>query len=442
MSVAPRHERPGLTVWAGLATPEECATLSAAVTAAGLESQTQQSGRVVTLPLAFHPLLAELAGRLAARCSAPGPGRFELVIAQAGAFQGLVTPPVGSALLDLSVASGGAIRFPGLEPSLHLPAEVGQAVCWSSDAIPTPFARAPVRRGTLVYLRWYGQPETHGTFVCLVDDETPETTTGLLRAACEERGLAYEERSPDQIDPRQPPLPEGTILYSPGTSAACALVEEQLFAPGVVTFYAGERGPASRIGMPDLSARLAGLPMPRSLWLRDRQPPEVLSEYAEWLGGFPVVLRSPGGEGGVGTMRADSVETLVGISDLLLSRGEILKMSTYVPDAMHWRCVVLGDAVLTAYKNPVRAGDFRSDPSGDIGDYNLEAPAAVAELAIAATRASGVEFAGVDVLTHPSGQVYLLECNFPCYFPVATDAAGVDVAGPMVDFLIEKSRRV
>ena len=45
-------------------------------------------------------------------------------------------------------------------------------------------------------------------------------------------------------------------------------------------------------------------------------------------------------------------------------------------------------------------------------------------------------------MDHPTGRLYLLESNFPCYFATPQEAVGTDVAGAMLDFLIEKSRRL
>ena len=59
-------------------------------------------------------------------------------------------------------------------------------------------------------------------------------------------------------------------------------------------------------------------------------------------------------------------------------------------------------------------------------------------LAVSAVQAIRRELGGVDILEHPSGRLYLLEANFPCYFPQAQVVAGIDVAGAMVDHLLTK----
>jgi glutathione synthase/RimK-type ligase-like ATP-grasp enzyme len=57
---------------------------------------------------------------------------------------------------------------------------------------------------------------------------------------------------------------------------------------------------------------------------------------------------------------------------------------------------------------------------------------------VAAAHCVGTDFAGVDVLAHPSGRFYLLEANSPCYFPQAEAFGRVDVARAMVEALLAR----
>ena len=69
-------------------------------------------------------------------------------------------------------------------------------------------------------------------------------------------------------------------------------------------------------------------------------------------------------------------------------------------------------------------------------------PDGLEELAVRAVHSIRREFGGVDVLEHPSGRLYLLEANFPCYFGQAQDVIGVDIAGAMVEELQAKAARI
>jgi glutathione synthase/RimK-type ligase-like ATP-grasp enzyme len=140
-------------------------------------------------------------------------------------------------------------------------------------------------------------------------------------------------------------------------------------------------------------------------------------------------------------MRVDSMPALRSLVDhLVRGEGRVPMLSAYVPDAVHHRVVVVGERAVASYENPIEDGDFRSSPSDDRADYRAEVPRDLAEPAIAAVRALRLLFGGVDLLRHASGRVYVLEANFPCFFPQATLGGGLDVAGPMVDFLAARAR--
>ncbi len=275
-------------------------------------------------------------------------------------------------------------------------------------------------------------------FYCL-DDGVPAETVGLLAKAAAVRQVPFFRLAPSLVDPRHPPLPKGSLLYCPSTTLLAERVEQQLWQPGVASFHLRPEGPLVVTLNPLLAFTRAGLPVPRFVpaGTTDR---EALASYVQTLGGLPVVVKTPGGEGGVGTLRADSLPALYSLVDLLAERGQAPLLMAYVPDALHVRLIVVGDTVVTAYKNPLRADDFRSEPSANPSDYDIPVEDTWRALAVQACRSVGYAFGGVDLLVHPSGRVYLLEANFPCYFPQGQKAGGPDIALAMVDYLLDRAR--
>lgn len=279
-------------------------------------------------------------------------------------------------------------------------------------------------------------------FVLVSDRSVPLETGRLLAEACAARGIpylaldAYEfDFSPDiELEP-------GDMLYKAAVALAAGRVEQFLAGDRVAMLY----DQPSRVFFDCMDAPLllerAGIPIPRTFYCHtgDR---DVLKAMVERLGGFPVVVKTPGGEGGVGTMRADSHAALFSLVDYIRSRGTIPRLMAYVPDAVHWRAVVVGDRVVAAYPNVTAEDDFRTNASTDATAYTARCDADLGAVAVAATHAFGYEFGGVDVLRHPSGRLYVLEVNMPCYFPQAQLRGGIDVAGAMVDHLRAKSRRI
>lgn len=275
---------------------------------------------------------------------------------------------------------------------------------------------------------------------CVTDSSVPASSNELLRAACAARDLPFVAIDANRFefdDERE--LPPGAMMYRPAIALAAIRCEQFLMRPDVATFYRDLDalhfdGPAA-----PLCFQRAGLSIPRSVQIfsREREP---LRRAVQRLGGLPVVLKT-GGEGGVGVMRADSWPALYSLIDYLRSQGVAPWLQSHIPEAEHWRVVVVGDRGVAGYRNDLEPDDFRSTPSDDLAAYTLPDPAAVA-LAVAAVQVTRREFGGVDLLRHPAGRWYLLEVNMPCYYPHAQEFAGVDIAGAMVDHLQAKALRL
>lgn len=456
------------------------ATSPETLSAAGVTLTQGSHGATAEVPTSAHPALADLAERLRALVGLENAlgGTFRLRVATEGDSHPLHVDDYEiagarlavSVLVYLTASEGGPTRFPRAEPSLHVAPRPGRVVVWVNllpDGGPDPAAThaiGPVIGGRRVTLNWfiYATPEAlvaatgagrgalieawspspaltaDRAFTCVVEPSTPDTTRASLRRACAARGLRYVEIEGASLDPREPPLDPGSLLFRPATSWAAIRAERQLWQPGVVTFHASEAGPFAVYAEQWLALARAGLPTPASLRL-GRTDDAFLRDAVEHLGGFPLIVRLDDGEGGVGVLRADSFPALRSLAELLVSRGHVARLAAYVPDAMHWRLVVVGDRVVSAYRNPVRKDDFRSEPSGSPDDYGLTPDADMAAIAVRAARVAGTHFAGVDVIEHPSGRLYVLEANFPCYFPQAESWGLADVGGAMVDWLLERA---
>ena len=358
---------------------------------------------------------------------------------------------VATAVLYLcDTEAGGETSFPRAVPEpVTIAPRRGRLAYWFNylpDGTPDPASwheGLPVLAGekrtlaAFIYRPLEVSPSI-ARFVC-VDDGVPEETTDLLRQACAERGLTYvsvDARTFD-FDPARR-LAMGDILYRPSVSYAASLVEQFLHAPGVATFYAGpDRIFFAATGWFDLYDR-AGLPLPRTVpcATSDRA---LLRAFADRLGGFPLIAKFAGGEGGVGVVRVDSLPAYFSLADYALSQGRVPYLAAYVDGAAHWRVVVVGARAVAAYRNPIQSDDFRSYASEDPSDVTADPDADLADLAIRAVAALKLEFGGVDILRDPAGRLYLLEVNFPCYFAHAQRVAGIDVAGAMLDFLAAKA---
>lgn len=460
--------------------PEEVVSLRGLVLNAAQDwPEDDAVGRAGELSAADHPALAALVPRLDAeiglanhltpyfRGRVAGPGASHPAHIDDYEIDGAKL--VATAMIYLDTVEGGETVFQ--RAGLSVSPAPGQLLTWlnlddSGEADPTAeHGISPIIEGTRITLTWFlyapmpaavaaaqagrdldpppliaalkqaQSAEDTGRALYCIDDGVPSETISSLYRACRRHGVRFVRVRPREVDPRRGPLAPGAMLYTPSTSMVAERVEQQLWQPGVSTFHRRPPGPFTSTLNPLLAFQRAGLPVPRHLRV-EQAPGDRLEGWVDWLGGFPLVVKSGGGEGGVGTLIADSMPALKSLLDLLLSQGSSPLLMAYIPEAMHLRLVVVGDEVVTAYRNPIKAGDFRSTPSEDPADYEISVSPEVCALAVAATQVVGYAFAGVDVLLDTEGQPWLLEANFPCYFPQG-EVYGADVSGRMVTYLLD-----
>ena len=365
---------------------------------------------------------------------------------------------IATATLYLSdTEAGGETSFPRAKPKpVQVESRSGRLAIWfnhgpDGEVDPASYHEGlPVLSGEKVTLTNFiykpkrfarTAPDERIRFYC-VNDGVPTETTDLLREACDRRRVAYIEVEAQRFDfdpGRQ--LEGGDLLYRPAISTAAMRVEQFLFAPGVATFYRYDDSMFFDALTSPLHFQRAGLPVPRTVYCSNGDR-GLMKRFVEQLGGFPIVLKLLGGSSGIGVMRADSLPALYSLVDYALSQGRNPLLCAYVDDAVHWRVVVIGERAVAAYKNPRDEDDFRTYGGTDPGDVTADPPAQLAEIAVRALKVLQNEFGGVDLLVHSSGRCYLLEANFPCYFPHAQQIGGIDVAGMMLDYLLEKRARL
>lgn len=274
---------------------------------------------------------------------------------------------------------------------------------------------------------------------CLTDDGVPAATTDALAAACAAREIPYLPLHAGTVRVWElRPLPPGSLLYTPSISQRAMAIERRLFGPGVATVYDATLGPLRHVTASTAAFLYAGVPTPKAFPCNSKDRAS-LAATAEALGGYPLVLRFPGFSVGEGIVRVDSPAALYSALAFALASGRRPELVEFVDHAESWRVAVVGGRAVGAMRGAIPAGDFRSRTSNDPDDF-FDAPSIpedLAAVAVAATRAVDALAAGVDVLRTPDGRLLVLEANTPFYFG-NLQAQGIDVAGAIVDALLER----
>lgn len=260
-----------------------------------------------------------------------------------------------------------------------------------------------------------------------------------LRNACEKLGVEFVMLEPLTYDFLQPnPTASGDLLYRVDTTVAAHALEKFLLHPKLRTFYPTyHRGMSASTHNTSLFMQL-GIAQPKTYPLL-HQSHRLLKTYVDDLGGFPIIIKALGGSHGVGVIRVDSFPSLFSITDYLSQQNVTAVLRQYIHAKGHARLIVMGDRVIGSieYINP--DGDFRSNIGTTPNVAAKDFPEHIKKLAIDSIRANQLEFGGVDIMIDDTtGNGYVLEVNFPCFFPRVEDAAHIDIATQMVQYLIGK----
>ncbi len=178
----------------------------------------------------------------------------------------------------------------------------------------------------------------------------------------------------------------------------------------------------------------AGLNTPRTIQPLKKDNLEIMALKL----GYPLILKKQMSSKGLGVMMVKNfkqLEKLLKNEDLSL-----LFLQQYIPSNFDIRVLVLGNKALGAMKRTAKKGDFRSNVAqgGTAEVYPLNVR--IKKLAIKAAKASGNEFAGVDIMFDNKNKPYILESNRAPQFEGFEHATGINTAQEIVKY-IEKLRR-
>ena len=266
-------------------------------------------------------------------------------------------------------------------------------------------------------------------FVLLTRPEL-EDTNALFRAACVARDIECIEITPGHAGKSTLGTDRTRLIYRAAADWNARVLEKLIARPNDVLLH----DPHFVCEHQPIRLAQSGIPMARAIYVPDRTN---LATQANWLGGFPVVVKRPGSEGGAGVSLALDPGDLAKQLDTPDAAGAMLE--AYVPHRLCWRLTVLAGQLITASASEPPEGDFRTNVAGGRVVSEATLPGGAADIAIRAVAALNLEFAGVDVMEGADGSLMVAEVNFPCYFADQQARLQVDIAGAIVDRLSAKA---
>lgn len=281
-------------------------------------------------------------------------------------------------------------------------------------------------------------------FYCIIDKEVKDypKRCELLEEACKKRSINFVKVSSDTYSFVGEKVEKGSLIYRATPGDGSRALEKHLLNDSTISFYPNLKyGIFDRSNQSYIFNEKANLPIIKTV--TDITNREKLMDYVEYLDGFPVVVKIIGGSHGVGVVRVDSKESLLSLADFLNSEKTEAILRKYIDHKKQGRLIVLGNEVIASHIN-YSSKDFRTNVGSNL-QRKREAfvfPENIQDIAVKVVDSMGYEFGGVDILfDEKTNEPYIAEVNFPFYFPMTQKLTGIDIAGKMIDYLLEKSKK-
>jgi RimK family alpha-L-glutamate ligase len=149
-----------------------------------------------------------------------------------------------------------------------------------------------------------------------------------------------------------------------------------------------------------------GVNVPKSVYTIS---PETAVEAAEEIG-YPVIMKTIGGAGGEGVMRATSEKELKPVMDTMKAFEQDICLQDYKEhEGTDNRTLVIGDHV-TGYQRSSSGDEWRSNISGGGSRKKADITEKIRDTATISARCMGFDICGCDIIDIDEG-VFVLEVN-------------------------------
>ena len=157
------------------------------------------------------------------------------------------------------------------------------------------------------------------------------------------------------------------------------------------------------------------------------------------LGGYPVVLKQASGHEGEGVFLAKTEHQarLVLHNTLETVKGMLVQRFIPPSNRLDIRVLVIGGKIIGAMKLKPKPGDFRSNFHLTQKSWPVELTPELEEIALKATDALGLEIVGVDLIVDDKNKARVIELNYSPGFTGLEAATGLDIAGRIIDYVVE-----
>lgn len=169
--------------------------------------------------------------------------------------------------------------------------------------------------------------------------------------------------------------------------------------------------------------------------------PDDIQDLIKMVGGAPLVIKLLEGTQGIGVVLAETRKAAESVLEAFMGLKTNILVQEYIKEAggADIRCFVVGDKVVAAMKRQAQPGEFRSNLHRGGNASLIKITPAERTTAIKASKAMGLNVAGVDLLRSERGPLVMEVNSSPGLEGIET-ATGKDVAGMIIDFIAKNAK--
>ena len=181
----------------------------------------------------------------------------------------------------------------------------------------------------------------------------------------------------------------------------------------------------------------AGLGIPKTVFSANSSD---VNDLIKMVGGAPLIIKLLEGTQGVGVMLAETEAGARSIIEAFHRQNIYILIQEYIREAngADIRAIIINGKVVAAMERRGMAGEFRSNiHRGGLG-AGIKLSIEEELSAIRAAQVLGLRIAGVDLIRSSRGPM-ILEVNSSPGLKGIEQATGIDVAGSIIDFVVEQA---
>jgi ribosomal protein S6 modification protein len=176
----------------------------------------------------------------------------------------------------------------------------------------------------------------------------------------------------------------------------------------------------------------AGVPVPNSLLSGGEVQAQATVSHIS----SPTILKTLNGSQGIGVILAEKPQSAVSIMEAFKQTNISMLQQDFIEEAGNAdiRCFVMGDQVVATMQRIGQDGEFRANCHRGGKTEKIILSDEEKQIAIQATKAIGLDVAGVDLIRSKNG-LLVLEVNASPGLEMIEKTSGVDIALQMINYV-------